>query len=289
MDFQSRVIRGHSGPIYDLALDNQFVYSTSSDRFVTRWNLDTLEQDSFAVKLDSPAYCITIHHQTLFIGCNSGTVLAIDLSTKKMKWELNRFGQPVFSLCWSENLNLLLVGDHNGNLYSIHDSLSVEHAGGQSMWYFPLDSGKIRTISEFGTCFYVGSQDGKIRAFQTPSLNEIWASKAHEGSVYTLLKTEKGFLSGGLDGQAVQLSENGAIQKKIPIHYQSVYSIVGFEDGYVSCSKDKTIKVWSGDWKIRKKIEGAGSHLKSVNRLLSYEKGFITASDDKTIRIWNKI
>lgn len=282
MEFQSRVIRGHSGPIYDLALDNQFVYSSSSDRFVTRWNLETLQQDSFAVKLDSPAYCICLHHQTLFIGCNSGTVLAIDLETKKMLWELNRFGQPVFSLCWSANLDLLLVGDHNGNLYSINRS-------GQSAWYFPLDSGKIRTITEFGTCFYTGSQDGKIRAFQTPSLNEVWTSKAHEGSIYTIVKTGNGFLSGGLDGHVVQLSENGTIQKKIPVHYQSVYAVIPFEGGYISCSKDKTIKVWTSDWRILKKIDGVGAHLKSVNVLLPVENGFITASDDKSIRIWNKI
>lgn len=282
MEFQSRVLRGHSGPIYALALDEDFVYSTSSDRFITRWSIDTGEQDKFAIQLDSPAYCILVKDSILFVGCNNGTVRAINLVSKKLMWELNRFGKSVFALCWSDHLDLLLVGDQEGNLYSI-DSF------GKFSWYFPLDSGKIRVIREFGTSFLVGSQDGKLRAFQTPSLNEIWSSKVHEGSVYCILKTENGYISGGLDGHVSLLAENGTLIKKIPVHYQSVYSIALFDNGFVTCSKDKTIKVWTKDWSIRHKIDGIGAHLKSVNALFPLGEGFVTASDDKTIRFWNKI
>jgi outer membrane protein assembly factor BamB len=282
MEFKSRVFRGHSGPVYALAHDSEFVYSTSSDRFVTRWNLETGEQDRFAVQLDSPAYCIFVKDSILFVGCNNGTVRAIDLITKKLLWELNRFGKAVFALCWSHTLNLLLIGDQEGNLYAIDET-------GKFSWYFPLDSGKIRVIREFGTAFLVGSQDGKLRSFQTPSLNENWSSQVHEGSVYCVLKTENGYVSGGLDGHVTQLKENGTIIKKIPVHYQSVYAVELFEEGFVTCSKDKTIKVWTKDWRIRQKIDGIGAHLKSVNALFPMEDGFVTASDDKTIRFWNKI
>lgn len=283
MEFQSRVFRGHSGPIYALALSDEFVYSTSSDRFVTRWNIETGDQDRFAVQLDSPAYCILVKDSVLFVGCNNGTVRAIDLVTKKLLWELNRFGKSVFALCWSASLELLLVGDQEGNLYSIDES-------GNFSWYFPLDSGKIRVIKEFGSSFLVGSQDGKLRAFHTPSLNEIWSSKVHEGSIYCVVKTENGYLSGGLDGHVSQITENGTIIKKIPVHYQSVYALIPFDSGFVTGSKDKTIKVWTKDWQIRHKIDGIGAHMKSVNALLPLvANGFVTASDDKTIRFWNKI
>lgn len=282
MEFSSTIIRGHSGPIYALAADEQFVYSTSSDGFVTRWNLKTGEQDAFTIKLDSPAYVIHLNHNILFIGSTNGTIRAVDVESRKLLWENNRFGKSVFALCWSNTLNLLLVGDLEGNLFAID-------ADGKSAWYFPLDSGKIRLIKEFDDHFYIGAQDGKLRCFQLPSLNEIWCTSAHEGSVYGLLKTESGLISSGYDGKVAIINDQGAIRKSFPVHYQSVYGLVAFDDGFATCSKDKTMKVWDKNWNCVKKIDGIGMHNKSVNALISLENALVSGSDDKTIRIWNKI
>lgn len=281
MEFSSTVVRGHSGPIYALAVDENYVYSSSSDRFVTRWNLQTHEQDAFAVKLDAPAYTISLHHHFLFIGTTNGAVRCINLQTKSLVWESNRFGNPIFSLCWSEELQLLLVGDSEGNLFAIHED-------GKPAWYFPLNSGKIRVIEEIGTHFYVGSQDGNVRCFQATSLNEIWMTQAHEGSVYALIKTENGLLSAGYDGCVTHILEPGTIRKKLPVHYQAVYALSAFEGGFVTCSKDKTIKVWDKAWKCLSRLEGAGHHLRSINALVVVKEGFISASDDKTIRFWKR-
>src|SRR6218665_1223843 len=272
MEWSSTVIRGHSGPIYALSVDNQFVYSTSSDRFVTRWNLLNGEQDSFTVKLDSPAYIIHLHNGMLFLGSTNGTVRAINTETKSLVWENNRFGKAIFALCWSETLDLLLVGDLEGNLFGID-------INGKSTWYFPLNSGKIRLIKEFGNHFYVGSQDGKLRCFQLPSLNELWCTQAHEGSVYGLLKLDSGLASSGFDGKVSLINDQGAVRKKMPLHYQSIYGLERFEDGYATCSKDKTIKIWDANWNCLKKIEAPGAHTKSVNALVAIDSKIVSASD----------
>ena len=282
MEFRSTVIRGHSGPIYALEIDSDFVYSTSSDGFVTRWNLETAGQDKFTVKLDNPAYAMHLHNGVLFLGSTNGTVRAINLQTKSLIWEINRFGKPIFSICWSETLDLLLAGDAEGSLFAI-DII------GKSTWYFPLDSGKIRVIREFDDHFYVGSQDGKLRCFQLPSLNEIWSTSAHDGSVYNVLKLHSGLVTSGFDGKVSIINDQGNIRKSFPVHYQSVYGLEKFENGFVTCSKDKTIKIWDSNWNILKKIEEIGGHTKSINAIVCSENRFITAGDDKTIRIWNKI
>ncbi len=282
MEFRSTVIRGHSGPIYALATDHHFVYSTSSDCFVTRWNLNTGEQDGFTIKLDTPAYVIHLHNGILYLGSTNGTVRAINIETKLLIWENNRFGNAIFSLCWSETLSLLLVGDLEGNLFGID-------INGKSTWYFPLNCGKIRLIEEFGSHFYVGSQDGKLRCFQLPSLNELWSTQAHEGSIYSLLKLDSGLVSSGFDGKVSFINDQGAVRKKLPLHYQSIYGLQRFEDGFVTCSKDKSMKIWDSNWNCLKKLEGPGMHTKSVNTLNVSDSQIISAGDDKTIRIWNKI
>lgn len=55
--------QGHSGPIYDIDFDDQFVYSAAADRFVTRWNKSTGEQDAFAIRCEAVPFSIQLFSQ----------------------------------------------------------------------------------------------------------------------------------------------------------------------------------------------------------------------------------
>jgi WD40 repeat protein len=45
-----KIFTGHSSGIYALDYGKGFLYTGSADRFVTRWDLSTNEQDKFAIQ-----------------------------------------------------------------------------------------------------------------------------------------------------------------------------------------------------------------------------------------------
>ena len=61
-------IREHSGAVYDVCFDGTYLYSASADKFVTRWNLETGQQDNFAIKFEQSPYAIDINGNLLIIG-----------------------------------------------------------------------------------------------------------------------------------------------------------------------------------------------------------------------------
>lgn len=280
MNLQPETLRGHSGPVYALASDNRYLYSSAGDRIIARWNTDEKTTDAFSIKLDSPAYTICCFGNVLFAGCTNGAVIAINTESKQLLWESNYLGFAIFSVLWSESLNALLVGDAEGNLVAFSDA-------GKRLWHFPLASGKIRALAVADSCFYVGAQDGCLRCFDNLTLNELWSKEVHEGSIYTILRTPEGLFTGGMDGHVSHLSYMGEKLAALPIHYQSVYGLVALGEYRVSCSKDKTIKIWDENWSCVQRIESTQGHKRSINAIIVHNNRLVTAGDDKLILLWS--
>lgn len=277
-----QILQGHQGPIYAVSFNKNWIYSSAGDRFVARWDVLTGKQDSFSIKLEKPAYCLATFSDFLFVGCTNGAVCCIDLSTKTMKWETNLFGQALFSLEYDNRNNHLIGGDSAGNLFILNET-------GQKKVAFQLDCGKIRRILCVGSDFYTGSQDGIIRVFDRENLNEKAVVPCHKGSVHSLVFDEGSNVvySGGADGHVSMLNCLNFTQiKAIPAHYQSVYDLKIIGEQLISCSQDKSIKIWSlTPLKVIHKL--TGGHVKSVNHCAVINTHrFVSVSDDKKLIIW---
>ena len=57
---KKNVFTGHNGSVYSLDTGDEehLVFSGSSDRIVTRWNLNTLTPENFAAKLPAIVYAL---------------------------------------------------------------------------------------------------------------------------------------------------------------------------------------------------------------------------------------
>lgn len=279
------IIDQHSGPVYSCSFDNRkWLYSSAGDKFVTRWDIETGGQDKFAVKLDSAAYTVLAHKEKLYIGTMNGELSVVDTASKSLDWMKNIYGNAIFSMAVSEQFHLFFAGDETGQLI-------VFDPAGRHLVTFPLNCGKIRSIRIFGEKMIIAAQDGTIRFFSLPELNEEVTLKIHENGANAFFLDGSLLFSGGKDGKlAVTDWQTGKILKSLPAHYQTIYGLTGLgNDRLVTASADKSIKIWDKEQlTVLQRIEAKdGGHRHSVNGVACLsDHSFATWSDDKRIIAW---
>jgi WD40 repeat protein len=282
------VLNGHAGPIYAASWDGNFLYSSSGDKYVTRWDLAKgLQDSSFTVKLEHAAYALKAGNQFCFIGCTDGTLLGIDTGTKKITWEHNFFGNAWFSLTIDTDRGWLAAGDSEGNL------VILELQTGKRILHLPLAAGKIRALSIANDTCYVSTQLIGVLVFSCENWNELasWEPNELGSNVFLPNLRQNELITGGRDAHIVISSTNYEVIKRIPAHYQTIYGLIRVGDRFVTASMDKTIKVWSSDFsKVEQRIEFKdGGHNRSVNGLVFIDdQTFVSYGDDKKIVIWKK-
>lgn len=287
--FQSRtVLNGHAGPIYSASWDGKFLYSSSADKYVTRWDLSTgLQDSSFTVKLEHAAYTVEAGQHFCFIGCTDGTLLCIDTETRKIIWEHNFFGNAWFSILIDPLRNWLISGDSEGNL------LVLELNSGKRILHLPLAAGKIRALTISDDQCLVSTQLIGVLVFSCENWNEVASWVPNELGSNTLFvdPKKKEIITAGRDAHIVISNSNYEVIRRIPAHYQTIYGLVKVGNQFVTSSLDKTIKVWNSDFsKVEQRMEiKQGGHNRSVNGIvLIDDHTFVSYGDDKKIIIWKK-
>jgi len=291
-------IQEHSGAVYDLALDQNFIYSASADGYLARWSSDTLAQDDFAIRCTTPPYSLAMDtkNRNLWFGLSSGDMHIINVDTKKELKFFQQHKSGVFSLHLLPKKNLIIAGDADGNL-SVWDSKKLI-----LLLFLPLNCGKIRKIksSPDNTLIVVNGLDEKIRIFETEGFNEISTLPGHENgaccSIFSPLSIDNSILiSGGKDGHLKEWEwQTEKLIQAIPAHNFAVYDFISLNNGktFASASRDKTIKTWNTeDLTFTQKIDlKSGGHKHSVNSLLKInETHFASCSDDRKIILWGKL
>lgn len=287
--FRSKVVlNGHAGPIYAASWDGNFLYSSSGDKYVTRWDLAKgLQDSSFTVKLEHAAYALKAGNQFCFIGCTDGTLLGIDSETKKIAWEHNIFGNAWFSLTIDPDRGWLVAGDSEGNL------VILELQTGKRILHLPLAAGKIRALSIANDTCYVSTQLIGVLVFSCENWNELasWEPNELGSNVLFANLRQNELITGGRDAHIVISNTDYEIIRRIPAHYQTIYGLIRVGDQFVTASMDKTIKVWNSDFsKVEQRIEfKEGGHNRSVNGLVFIDdQTFVSYGDDKKIVVWKK-
>lgn len=281
---------GHSGAVYSLQYDGQFLYSASADKYVVRWNPELEKQDKFAIKLPATPYSILLidNNTKLIAGLSNGDIHIFDLQERKeiKFYKLHKNG--VFAMAENAIKNQFYITDGEGTL-SVWDTQTLN-----LLIQLPFDCGKIRRIiiSKDGSTVYLCCQDGKIRCIETTYFNLTEEFFAHEGGVGTLLEwDENTLISGGKDAH-IKLWDKSSktCSKNIPAHNYMIYDLIKLNDKtVVSASRDKTIKIWDArNLSVIQRLDiKKDGHRHSVNCVVKLnENTFATASDDARIIVW---
>ncbi len=287
MDVQKILeIREHSGAVYSCKFHNGFIYSASADKFVTRWDPKLGTQDKFALKFEHAIYSIELFENVLFAGLNNGDLHFIDIEAKEERKYFQHHKSGIFALKVNPFNNQLYAGDAEGNL-SIWDLKNEKH-----MLTLPFDCGKIRDVAvrEGGMQIALACQDGSVRILETQHFNLIDEIKVNNDGVNAVMfhPENKTIITGGKDAHLDLWSESGERLKHIPAHNFGIYRIMMLSNGFVTASRDASVKLWTKGLDFIQKITvKEGGHTHSVNDIsIIDDHTFVSVGDDRRVIVW---
>ncbi|GAB5416015.1 MAG: hypothetical protein Crog4KO_14010 [Crocinitomicaceae bacterium] len=285
---KEREISGHAGAIYSCTFDGTYIYSGSADKFVARWIPEEGIQDTFAIRFEHSIYALKYTEPFLIVGRSDGGLHVFNTETRSEEKYFTQHTKAIFSITINAKKNHCYAADADGNV-SIWDIETWD-----LLIYLPLDCGKIREIavSADGSRMAVCGQDGFLRVFDVDTFNEIFTIKAHKDGATAACFDDSSndlLISGGKDAM-LRLWDlpSGACLKEIPAHNFVIYKILRVGNSVISCSRDKTVKIWSSDLQFHKRLDiKQGGHKHSVNdAALIDDRRFVTCGDDSKIIIW---
>lgn len=276
-------IREHNGPIYSVVGDGNYIFTSSGDKYVVKWNLEDGTQERFSIKMDYTSYCLSYANDKLYIGTKNGEFYIIDNRTKQIIAQRKISDFAIHSICVSEQI---VVGNEYGEVLFLDNHLSKSNQ-------LSFESGKIRDLQIFKNRLFIASQDGYLRIILLDQENALeHRFLVHEKGINKLLFLDNTLFTVGKDGHLnVWDWEEEKLLHSWPIHYETIYDIKQVGDYLVTASRDKSIKIWkyNTNLKLVQKITSRQmGHSHSVNCIYRIDsENFCTVGDDKRIILWS--
>jgi WD40 repeat protein len=290
-------ITGHNDCIYTLqgGIDPGTFFSGAGDGMIVRWNLKDPENGEVIAKLPNSVYALLYDRfsDLLIAGHNYEGIHLLDWKNKKETGSLQLTKSAIFDIQAIEDKLIVASGDGTVNLVDTQQLNILAKAEATNK------SARTIAVNEKHGEIAVGYSDHFIRVFdENLSLKAEW--KAHENSVFTLryVPGTRFLISGSRDARfKVWDPQSGFGQvEEVVAHMYAINHIEFSPDGkhFVTCSMDKSIKVWhTEELRLLKVIDKArhAGHGTSVNKLLwtSFNNQLLSAGDDRTISVWNII
>lgn len=288
-------LTGHRDCVYTLegSSERSIFFSASGDGMVVKWNLEDPEKGELIAKLPNSVYALHYHLGSDFLiaAHNYEGIHLLDWKNKKEAASLKLTMSAIYDLKSVDEKLLVATGDGSVTLIDV-GNLSVLKKAQHSD-----KSARTISVDPSSGDIAVGFSDHFIRVFDANlDLKSEW--KAHANSVFTLryIPGSNILMSGGRDARLRiwDGAKNYGQVAEIVAHLYAINHIDFSPDGkhFVTCSMDKSIKVWDLEelrlLKVVDKARHAG-HGTSVNKLLwtSYRSLLLSASDDRTISSWD--
>lgn len=283
---------GHSGQIFSIVSDGQFIYSAAADKFVTRWNIKIGIQDKFAIRFPKSPYSILLisNNKKIVVGLENGDIHIFDLVLRKELKYYQQHKEAIFNL---------LENKCKRHFYSVDASGTLAVWNTQSLGLeliLPFDCGKIRRMSLNAdeTKLFLACQDGFVRVLETTFFNLIDEFYCHEGGLTAVCldsKNDNILFTGGKDAHLKLWDlKSKTCLKNIPAHNFVIYDILNLNEAqFATISRDKSIKIWDKkSMNVIQRIDSKSKgHKHSVNSVVKLnDGGFATASDDRSIKIF---
>ncbi|MFN5168141.1 MAG: WD40 repeat domain-containing protein [Cyclobacteriaceae bacterium] len=289
-------LTGHRDAVYTLAPSDEeaIFFSASGDGMVVQWDLRNPAEGQQIAQLPNSIYAL--HHvpgtDFLVVGHNYEGIHLLNWRERKEVASLQLTKAPIFNI--QSAGEYLLVADGEGFLTIVHlPTFTI-----QLKLALSAERARVVAVNPARAEVAIGSSDGYIRIVDLATQQVIHAWQAHTNSVFALAYTpgHPGLLSGSRDARlkAWRADQGYAPAGEVVAHLYAINDIAFSPDGkhFVTCSMDKSIKVWQTDTlrllKVIDKARHAG-HGTSVNKVLwtFFNDQLVSASDDRTLSVWD--
>ena len=291
-------LTGHRDCVYALQQGEQphHFFSGAGDGMIVLWDLQHPAEGELIAKLPNSVYALHYLPQqnVLIAGHNYDGIHVLDWKEKKELRSLQLGKAAIFDIQSFEDDLFVASGDGTVSVVDIRN-WSVKKKIDLSK-----KSARTMAINKQERELAVGYSDHYIRVYDLENYQLKHEWQGHTNSVFCLNYSLdfKILLSGSRDARLKAWDVGGGYAQtaEVVAHLYAINSVVFSPNGkhFVTCSLDKSIKVWDFDnltlLKVIDKARHAG-HGTSVNKLLwsSFNNQMISGSDDRTISIWNII
>jgi len=291
-----QTLTGHKDCLYTLCrYDGKRFFSAGGEGMVVLWDLTNPDMGQMIVKVPASIYALSYEpsKSLLVVGQNFSGIHLVDVESKKEIASRALTDKAIFDIQTTDKA--IYVSTGGGELFMLDWELNMLHSTKLS-----AESARTIAVNEERSELAVGYSDHFIRIFNADNLALISEFKAHDNSVFTL-QYHPGLpllLSAGRDAKIKfwDLDNAHKLVEEIVGHMYTINHIDFAPSGeyFVTCSMDKSIKVWDANqFKLLKVIDKArhAGHATSVNKLLwmDYQEWLVSCSDDRTISVWDII
>lgn len=291
-------LTGHADCVYALEQGNEphLFFSAAGDGMVVLWDLRDPGVGHLIARLPNSIYALHYLKETdwLVSGHNYEGIHVLDWREKKELRSVHLTVSAIFDI--QSFGNDLFVASGEGKVTVI----DLRTWSVRKKLDFSEKSARVLAVNPVFGELAVGYSDNAIRVFDLDDLGLKYEWIGHENSVFALSYTSdfKTLLSGSRDARlkAWDTSRGYKQSGEVVAHLYAINDIAFSPDGkhFVTCSLDKSIKVWqTNELKLLKVIDKSrhAGHGTSVNKLswTSFDNQLLSSSDDGTISVWEII
>ena len=279
-----KTLTGHNSSIYKvIPLDDQSFISLGGDGFIVSWNVHEQDGHLIAQSEDKFFTGCKINDDILVAGAFSGQLYWFDLKKKEIIKRVQHHKKAIFSALMHQSH--LYTASEDGCIvaWDTHRMapLSTFHVS-------PYGLRSLEVIDE--DILAAGDMNGHLFCIDYASFSIKETFKAHDKTVFSILRTEDFIFTGGRDAMLRKWDpESLELQHEIPAHWFTINDIKLNDDKLITASRDKKIRVWDKNLELLQSIDvQSGGHINSVNCLAIMEDSglVISCGDDRSIKVW---
>jgi WD40 repeat protein len=273
-------LKGHSGAIYDFSLDSMSaqIYSVSVDGYIVVWSPLKHEDGALVARGDEAWYSSFFDEKAshVYAGSRTGRVLGIDTTNNEVIYDQGRHEGGVFFM--DSVGGLLVSGGQDGKLVVDKQEILLSSA--------PLRC--MRCTEEF---MVIGDSNGDLWILDPSNMKVKMNWSAHEKAVFGLEFINADVIASTGRDAKIKLWDvkSGQLIDEVPAHEYQAKSLSFNGQLLLSCSMDKSIRIWDDELKLLKHINFVKNqgHVNCVNKVAWLSKElFVSSSDDRSLIVW---